>query len=63
MYIPRLHSVCVILLAMMRSLRTEDICVGKVVHDGIWRKVGGRIKMMFTSQVRQVDVVSFRDPA
>jgi hypothetical protein len=56
-------TVCVILLAMMRSLRTEDICVGKAVHDGIWRKIDDRIKMMFTSQARKVDVVSFRDPA
>jgi len=52
-----------IVLATVRSQRTEDICVGKSVHDGIWRKAGGRVKMMFTSQVRQVDVVSFRDPA
>jgi len=55
--------VCVIVLAMMPSVRTEDICVGKAVHDGICRKAGGRVKMMFTSHVRQVDVVSFRNPA
>ena len=54
---------CVCVLAMMPFLRTEDLCVGKAVHDGIWRKAGGGIKMMFTSQVRHVDVVSFRDPA
>jgi hypothetical protein len=53
----------VIVLAIMRSLRTEDIRVGKLAHDGIWWNAGGRIKMMFTFQGRQVDVVSFRDPA
>lgn len=55
--------VCVIVLVMMRSVRTEDVCVGKTTHDGIWWKAGGRIKMMFTFQGRQVDVVTFRDPA
>jgi hypothetical protein len=58
MNIPRLHSVC-----DSAGDDTEDACVGKAVHDGIWRKAGGKVKMMFASQTRQVDVVSFRDPA
>ena len=63
MYIAGFRSMCESAGDDVRSIHNEDASFGKATHDGIWRKGGGKAKMMLTSQVRQVYVVISKDHA